>query len=95
MAFETTVWPADTGEWIAVLGLGLLPVGLAFFAWDHGTKHGDIRVLGAFAYAAPLLSTVILISFGKGEATWAVAAGCVLIVGGAVLAAKEMLFPKT
>lgn len=95
MAFETTVWPADTGEWIAVLGLSLLPVGLAFFAWDHGTKHGDIRVLGAFAYAAPLLSTVILISFGKGEATWAVAAGCVLIVGGAVLAAKEMLFPKT
>ncbi|MDD9878609.1 MAG: DMT family transporter [Magnetovibrio sp.] len=94
LAFETTIWPADTGEWLAVLGLGLLPVGLAFFAWDYGTKHGDIKVLGAFAYAAPLLSTIILIAFGKGEATWAVGAGCVLIVGGAVLAAKEMLFGR-
>jgi len=94
MTFETTVWPADAGEWLAVLGLGLLPVGLAFFAWDHGTKHGDIRVLGAFAYAAPLISTCLLIAFGKGEATWAVATGCLLIVGGAVLAAKEMLFSR-
>ncbi|MDD9878061.1 MAG: DMT family transporter [Magnetovibrio sp.] len=92
LAFETTVWPAGLSEWLAVAGLGLLPVGLAFFAWDHGTKHGDIKILGAFAYAAPLISTVLLIVFGQGEATWAVAAGCLLIVGGAVLAAKEMLF---
>ncbi len=92
--FETTVWPADAGEWLAVAGLGLLPVGLAFFTWDYGTKHGDIRVLGAFSYAAPLISTVLLIAFGKGDATWAVAAGCVLIIGGAVLAAREMLFGR-
>lgn len=91
LAFETTVWPADAGEWLAVAELGLLPVGLAFFAWDFGTKHGDIRVLGAAAYAAPLLSTVLLIAFGKGEASWTVAAGCALIVGGAGLAAREML----
>ncbi len=94
IAFETTVWPADAGEWLAVAGLGLLPVGLAFFTWDYGTKHGDIRVLGAAAYAAPLISTALLIAFGKGEASLAVAAGCVLIVGGAVLAAREMLFGK-
>ena len=92
LMFETTVWPANMGEWLAVAGLGLLPVGLAFFTWDFGTKHGDIRILGAFAYAAPLISTIILIAAGKGEATLAVAAGCALIVGGAVLAAKEMLF---
>lgn len=94
VAFEQTVWPADTGEWLAVAGLGLLPVGLAFFTWDFGTKHGDIRVLGAAAYAAPLISTTLLLAFGKGEATWTVAAGCVLIVGGAVLAAKEMLLRR-
>ncbi|MBT6096108.1 MAG: DMT family transporter [Rhodospirillaceae bacterium] len=94
LLFETTVWPADMGEWAAVAGLGLLPVGLAFFTWDYGTKHGDIRVLGALSYAAPLISTVLLIAFGKGQATWAVAAGCVLIIGGAVLAAREMLFGR-
>lgn len=91
LAFETTAWPADLGQWLAVLGLGLLPVGAAFFAWDHGTKHGDIQVLGALAYAAPLISTVLLIAFGRGEATLFVGLGCLLIVGGAVLASKAML----
>ncbi|NQV58411.1 MAG: EamA family transporter [Alphaproteobacteria bacterium] len=91
LIFETPVWPAGWIEWTGVVGLGLGPVGVAFFVWDYGTKHGDIQVLGAMAYAAPLISTVLLILFGKGEPTWIVAAGCLLIVGGAVLASKEML----
>ena len=91
MAFEQTVWPADAVEWLGVVGLGLGPVGAAFFTWDYGTKHGDIQVLGALSYAAPLISTILLIIFGKGEATWFVAAGCILIVGGALLASKELL----
>lgn len=95
MTFEQTIWPADALEWLGVIGLGLGPVGIAFFTWDYGTKHGDIQVLGALAYAAPLISTIVLIIFGKGEATWAVAGGCLLIVGGAVLASKEMLFRKS
>ena len=91
MAFEQTVWSADAVEWLGVIGLGLGPVGAAFFTWDYGTKHGDIQVLGALSYAAPLISTILLIIFGKGEATWFVAAGCILIVGGALLASKELL----
>ena len=91
LMFETTVWPADGGEWLAVLALGLLPVGAAFYAWDFGTKHGDIQVLGAMSYAAPLISTALLILSGEGKATAAVAAGCALIVGGAVLASRDML----
>ncbi len=94
LGFETTVWPDGTLQWLAVLGLGLFPVGMAFFTWDYGTKHGDIKVLGAFAYAAPLISTALLILFGQGKATWTVGVGCLLIVGGAVLAAKEMLCSK-
>lgn len=91
LTFEATVWPAGGGEWLAVLGLGLLPVGAAFFTWDFGTKHGDIQVLGALAYAAPLISTVLLIAFGRGDASLSVGLGCLLIVGGAVLASKAML----
>lgn len=94
MAFEQTLWPSGAMEWLGVIGLGLGPVGAAFFTWDYGTKHGDIQVLGAFSYAAPLISTILLIAFGMGEATWAVAAGCVLIVGGAVVASKDMLRRK-
>jgi drug/metabolite transporter (DMT)-like permease len=89
MAFEETRWPEGIG-WLAVLGLGLGPVGAAFFVWDHGVKHGDIKALGAFSYAAPLLSTVLLIAFGRAEPSWAVAAACLLIVGGAVLASRDV-----
>lgn len=89
--FEETVWPAGVGAWLAVLGLGLGPVGASFFLWDYGVKRGNIRVLGAFAYTAPLLSVLLLIAFGQGDATWVVAVACLLIVGGAFLAAKDML----
>lgn len=90
-AWETTSWPAGIVQWLAVAGLGFGPVGLAFFTWDIGVKHGDIRVLGAAAYAAPLLSTLLLIVAGLAPASWSVIAASVLIVGGGLLAARDML----
>lgn len=94
LALETTVWPASGGEWAAVIGLGLLPVGAAFYAWDYGVKNGDIQVIGAASYAAPLLSTLILLFSGFAEPSWRILIACVLITGGAVLAAKEMVRPR-
>lgn len=85
LLFEQTVWPVGT-QWLAVLGLGCGPVGAAFFAWDHGVKHGDIRLLGVLSYAAPLLSTLLLVAFGRAPATLSLAAACALIIGGAVVA---------
>ena len=87
---ETTVVPEGL-QWLAILGLGLGPVGAAFFVWDYGTKHGNIQVLGALSYAAPLLSTLVLIGFGQAEATRVVAIACLLIVAGALLASKDFL----
>ncbi|MEZ5810402.1 MAG: EamA family transporter [Rhizobiaceae bacterium] len=92
LALEQTVWPQTAGQWLAVSGLGLMPVGAAFYAWDHGVKHGNIQVLGAASYGAPLLSTLILVAAGRAEPTATLAAACLLITGGAVLAAKSMLF---
>ena len=86
LAFETTVVPSGTREWLAILGLGLGPVGLAFYVWDYGVKHGDIRLLGVAAYAAPVFSTLILVAAGVAPATPALALACALIVGGAVVA---------
>lgn len=91
VVFEATVWPDGAGEWLAVLALGLGPAGAAFFAWDHGVKHGDIRALGGFSYAAPLISTLLLIAFGRAEASWTVAAACAAIMGGALLAARDVM----
>jgi drug/metabolite transporter (DMT)-like permease len=91
LAFETTVWPADATGWAALVGLGLGPVGAAFFVWDHGVKHGDIQALGVLSYAAPLLSTLLLIALGLAEGRWSVWAACALIVGGALLASRDLL----
>jgi drug/metabolite transporter (DMT)-like permease len=94
MLLEQTVWPEGWSQWLAVAGLGLMPVGAAFYAWDHGVKHGNIQVLGAASYAAPLLSTLVLIAAGVADATPRILAACALITAGAVLAAKSMLFRR-
>jgi drug/metabolite transporter (DMT)-like permease len=91
LAFEQTVWPQAFGEWIAIVLLGLVPLGLAFMVWDYGVKHGDIQILGAASYAAPLLSTLVLIGAGRAELTQVTVIACLLITGGAVLAAKDMI----
>lgn len=95
LMFEQTVWPHGASEWLAVAGLGLLPLGAAFYTWDFGLKHGDIMVLGASSYAAPLLSTLVLVSFGYAEFHWSIALACAFITAGAVIAAKDMIFRKT
>jgi drug/metabolite transporter (DMT)-like permease len=87
---EDTVWPESSWQWLAVIALGVGPVGAAFYTWDVGMKRGDIRVIGAASYATPLLSTLFLIlaGFAKPSATIAVAA--VLIAGGGLVAARDM-----
>lgn len=94
LMLETTVWPQTSFEWLAIAGLGLLPVGAAFYAWDFGIKNGDIQILGAASYAAPLLSTFMLILTGFAEPSWRIGLACLLVTGGAVLAAKDMILRK-
>lgn len=93
LAFEQTVWPQG-GQWLAVLAMGLGPVGAAFFAWDIGMKQGDIRTLGAAGYLTPLLSTVLLVAFDRAELSWPLGAAALLIAGGAALAARDLLVGK-
>jgi drug/metabolite transporter (DMT)-like permease len=87
LLFETTVWPAGR-QWLAVIALGLGPVGAAFYTWDFGVKRGNIQTLSAFAYAAPLLSTLLMIALGLAEPTWILAVACLLIAGGAFIVGK-------
>ena len=94
LGLEETIWPESPTQWIAVLGLGLFPVGAAFYAWDFGIKNGDIQILGAASYAAPLLSTLILTLFGFAEPSWGIALACLLVTGGAVLAAHRMILRR-
>jgi drug/metabolite transporter (DMT)-like permease len=74
-----------------MVALGLGPVGAAFYVWDIGMKRGDIRLLGALSYATPLLSTGFLVLAGFAEPTPALAIAAVLIAGGGLIAARDML----
>jgi drug/metabolite transporter (DMT)-like permease len=94
LLLEPTVWPGNPWQWAALIGLGLGPVGLAFFVWDIGVKRGDIQVLGAASYSAPLLSTLILILTGYATYSHLILIACLLITAGAVLAAKDLLFRR-
>lgn len=94
LGLEQTVWPETASQWLAVLGLGLLPVGAAFYAWDYGVKNGDIQLLGVASYAAPVLSTLILVLFGFAEPSWRIALACLFVTGGAVLAARDVIFGR-
>ena len=85
LLFEVPVAPAAR-QWIAVLLLGLGPVGLAFLAWDHATKHGHIALLGTLSYLAPLISTALLVLTGAAPASFKLALAAALVIGGAVLA---------
>jgi drug/metabolite transporter (DMT)-like permease len=90
LVFERTVWPATPFAWLAVLALGLGPTGSAFYFWDHAVKHGDIRALGAFSYATPILSTALLIACGLAEPTSALLLAALLVTIGAALASREL-----
>jgi len=87
---EKTVWPETAMQWLAIVALGVGPVGAAFFTWDIGMKRGDIRVLGAASYATPLLSTAFLILAGYAAASANIVLAAILIAGGGLIAAKDM-----
>lgn len=95
LALEKTTWPGTVLAWAAVIGLGLGPVGSAFFLWDHAVKHGDLRVLGVSAYAAPMLSTSLLVVFGLATPSWTLTLACALIAGGGLLAARDLIADRS
>ena len=88
IAFEPSLWPQGVRGWASVLALGLGPVGAAFFTWDIGMKRGDIQLLGVASYAAPLLSTLVLVVAGVTPASMGLLLASLLITGGAALAAR-------
>ena len=87
LAFEATVIP-DAGQALAVVLLGLGPVGAAFFLWDVGMKRGDPRLLGTLAYAVPVASTLMLVLAGEGVFDARTALATLMVAGGGFIAAR-------
>ena len=78
--------PPDSNSWIAMILLGLGPVGAAFLLWDMGMKHGHIATLGVLAYASPIISTLLLVLLGLAEPTLSLGAACLMMVAAAAIA---------
>ncbi len=90
-SLEDTIWPQGASGWASTIALGLGPVGLAFYVWDIGVKQGDIQMLGTSSYAAPLLSTLVLVGAGIAAPSWTLAIAAMLITGGATIAARASI----
>jgi drug/metabolite transporter (DMT)-like permease len=89
LTIEPPGFRPSAAEALAIAAMGIGPLGLAFLAWDHGTKHGDLPVLGTLAYAAPILSTLLLVVLGRAAPSLALAAACALVAGGGWIAARS------
>ena len=87
LVFETSVAPTRM-QWVILILMGLGPVGVAFRLWDRGTKHGDLALLGTLSYAAPVLSTLLLLFSGRVQAHWSQAVALVLLLFGAWLSVR-------
>jgi drug/metabolite transporter (DMT)-like permease len=87
-------WVAPTApQWIAMLFMGLGPIGAAFMLWDIGMKHGNVAFLGVLGYASPVISTTLLIASGFAAPTWVLLISVTLIVLAARLAAPRRRKP--
>jgi drug/metabolite transporter (DMT)-like permease len=87
ISFESTVWPSRRIQWLAIAGIGIGPLGLAFYVWDYGVKHGNIQLLSTASYTTAILSTVLLILAGFAQLSWGLGVACAAIVAGTICTA--------
>jgi drug/metabolite transporter (DMT)-like permease len=87
-AFEPNIWP-DHATLLAVVVMGLGPVGGAFFLWDVGMKRGNPVLLGTLAYATPVLSTLLLCVGGFAPFSVTLAVSAALVAIGGVVASRS------
>ena len=91
--FEPAIVP-NNEEWLALLLMGIGPLGASFFLWDKAMKEGDPKQIGALSYLTPLLSTLILAVSGLGELntiTWI--AGALILLGATIATARTEVSP--
>lgn len=89
LCFEGWVQP-QWSEWIAIAGLGIIPMGLAIYLWDYGMKRGDIQALGAFSYTEPFIGVLLVAAFTSATLEWNLLWSGSLVTIGAILASKSL-----
>jgi drug/metabolite transporter (DMT)-like permease len=77
-------------DWIALILLGIGPMGTAFFTWDAALKRGDPRMIGSLAYLIPMTSTIVLVLLGGYTITWVSVLAMLLIMSGAFIGSLDL-----
>jgi drug/metabolite transporter (DMT)-like permease len=87
LCFEHPFMP-DPRSCIALLALGIGPMGMAYFLWDYGIKRGSPVFLGALSYVCPALSYLFLAIPGFAPIGLASILAMVLMLAGGGVAAQ-------
>jgi len=78
----------DLHAMLLIVGLGLGPLGGAFYLWDAALKRGDARQIGLLSFLTPLMSTLGLL-WMRGEAVSpSIVLAAAMIVGAALLGSR-------
>ena len=78
----------DAQALLLIAGLGLGPLGGAFYLWDAALKRGDARQIGLLSFLTPLLSTLGLLWMRGEAASPSIVLAAALIVGAALLGSR-------
>ncbi len=79
----------NSHDWLLLAGLGLGPLGAAFYLWDKALKLGNVLHIGVLSYLTPLASTVLLLVLTERALSWSVALAATLIIGAALLGTRR------
>lgn len=75
-------------QFLVMVILTVGPTGGAFYLWDIALKHGNAAMLAVLGYAAPVISTSLLIVSGVAEPSLRVIAATALVALGGLITVK-------
>jgi drug/metabolite transporter (DMT)-like permease len=85
-----------SGGTLLLLGfMALFPVLIAYGLWDHAVRKGNLPLVAAASYGAPIVSTLLsswLLDVEIGPNVWL---ACALVAGGALAAERAVLTEPT
>ena len=81
---EPVYWPT-TGQWLAIILMGIGPFTVANVLWDKATREGSAATISSLAFLTPLVAMGLLAVFDLGVVTTATIVGALFAVTGALL----------
>ncbi len=91
LLLEEPRWAFSNTECVAMVLLGLGPMGGAFYLWEIGMKAGNKRLLASFSFFTPVISAIALYAFGMGDFSSGIIAALILILLGAMVTNSKRL----